>query len=49
MNGTTINIALGIIILILNSIPFFTKRKYFGLTLTISVLLAVIRILFIGA
>lgn len=43
-----INIYLGIIVLILNAIPFITKKiKYLGITLIISILLAVIRILFI--
>lgn len=42
-----INIILGVIILILNLIPLFTKRKYYSISLPISVLLAAIRILFI--
>ena len=48
MNQSSINIILGIIVLILNSIPIIiNKRKYFGLTLSISSLIIVIRILFI--
>jgi len=46
MTSTQINIALGIIVIVLNAIPVLTKRKYFGVTLAVSLLLAVIRILF---
>jgi hypothetical protein len=43
----TLNIIIGVIILILNLIPLFTKPKYFEITLPLSILIAVIRILFI--
>ena len=42
-----INIAVGLIILVLNLIPLFTKRKYYSISLPVSVLLAAIRILFL--
>lgn len=42
------NIYLGIIILVLNAIPFLMKKyEYLSLTLIISTLLATIKILFI--
>jgi hypothetical protein len=49
MSINNINIYLGIIIIILNAIPFLTgKTKYYGLTLPISILLALIRIFFVN-
>jgi hypothetical protein len=45
---TNINFWLGMIVLILNIIPLFTKTKYYGITLPVSILLTVIRILFIN-
>jgi len=42
------NIMLGVVILILNLFPFITKKtKYYGITLPISILLALARIFFI--
>ena len=47
LTSQQINIALGLIILILNLIPLFTNTKYFSVSLSISILLATIRILFL--
>ncbi len=47
IDQNTINIATGGIILILNLIPLFTNKKYFSLTLPLSLLIAVLRILFL--
>ena len=48
MIADTGNIITGIIILLLNLIPFLTKKtKYYGVTLPLSVLIAVIKILFV--
>ena len=48
MNTIITNISLGTIILILNLIPFLLKKtKYYGITLPLSILLAVIRIYFL--
>ncbi len=42
------NVITGIIILVLNLIPLITqKTKYYGITLPLSVLIAVIKILFV--
>ena len=46
IDPTNINYAIGTLILILNLIPFFTNKKYYGITLPLSALIAVIRILF---
>jgi hypothetical protein len=48
MELNSINLITGILILILNLIPLiFKKPKYFGITLPLSLLIALIRVLFV--
>lgn len=43
------NLITGILILILNLIPLILKKpKYYGITLPLSLLIAVIKVIFIG-
>ncbi len=42
------NLIFGVIIIILNLIPFLTNQKYFRVTIPLSLLLAAIRVLFIA-
>lgn len=46
--NTTINITVGIGIIVLNLIPLFTKQKYFAITVPLSLLLGAIVVLFVN-
>jgi hypothetical protein len=44
----TINLIIGISIIVLNLIPLFTNQKYFKITIPISLLIGAIRVLFMS-
>jgi len=42
------NLLFGLVIIILNLIPFFTNQKYFKITIPLSLLLGAIKVLFLN-
>lgn len=45
----TINLIIGITLIILNLIPFFTKIKYLKITIPLSLLIGAIKVLFFNS